>query len=66
MKHDFMIVLEKKSDVVPLAQCISFCGTTRQADKVFCSLSFALVLSHYEQVTLFMGDKQIKTTTFKR
>ena len=53
MKSNFCITLEKSSK--PLVQNIEFYGSRLQANRVFYALAYALCISDYERITLFLG-----------
>ena len=57
MKSNYQIVLVPKDEKQP-RQKIEFRGTQTQAEKVFFSLTFALVESDYKKVTLWLICKE--------
>lgn len=64
MKFNFCIVLEKIN--VPYVQNLEFYGSLTQAKRLFSSLSYALVASDYEKITLFCGQNSINQIQLKK
>lgn len=63
MKSNFCITLEKSSK--PLVQNIEFYGSRLQANRVFYALAYALCISDYERITLFLGENSLSVVTIK-